>query len=45
MLREAVVLGDFYGAKAESDQTKTQNSQVNDEQKKLVFVCKNENQC
>ena len=36
MLWEAEVLEDLYGAKTESDLTKTQNSQVNNEQKKLV---------
>ena len=36
MLWEASVLEDLYGMKAEPDLTKTQNSQVNNEQKKLV---------
>ena len=36
MLWEAEVLEDLYGAKTESDLTKTQNSQVNNEQKNLL---------
>ena len=36
MLWEAEVLNDLYGAKTESDLTKTQNSQVNNEQKNLL---------
>ena len=38
MLWEAQVLGDLYEAKAESNLTKTQNSQVNNEQEKLVLA-------
>ena len=36
MLREAVVLGDFYGAKAESDPTKTLRLIMN---RKNLFLC------
>ena len=36
MLWEGKMLEDLYGTKAESELTKTQNSQVNDEQKNLV---------
>ena len=36
MLWEVKVLEDLYGTKAKSELTKTQNSQVNDEQKNLL---------
>ena len=36
MLSEAEVPEDFYGAKTESDLTKTQKSQVNNEYKNLL---------
>ena len=44
-LWEAQVLGVLYGATAECDLAKTQNSWVNNEEEELVYVCKNENQC
>ena len=42
---EAEVLEDWYGAKAESDLTKNQNSQVNNEQKNLLQLCIQNSSC
>ena len=42
---ETEVLEDLYGAKAESDLTKNQNSQVNNEQKNLLQLCIQNTSC